>query len=73
MEFQKHELNNLIKEIRLSLGLSQIDFARKTGLASQSKVSDIEKNRVKIGLNLLDKVCKSCKIEYSINVNIEKK
>ena len=73
MEFQKHELNNLIKEIRLSLGLSQIDFAKKTGLASQSKVSDIEKNRVKIGLNLLNKVCTACKIEYSINIKLENK
>lgn len=73
MEFQKHELNNLIKEIRLSLGLSQVDFAKKTGLASQSKVSDIEKNRVKIGLNLLNKVCTACEIDYSINVIIEKK
>lgn len=73
MEFKKHELNNLIKEIRLSLGLSQTDFAKKTGLASQSKVSDIEKNRVKIGLNLLDKVCNSCDIEYSITVKLENK
>ena len=73
MEFQKHELNNLIKEIRLSLGLSQVDFAKKTGLASQSKVSDIENNRVKIGLNLLNKVCTACKIEYSINIKFEEK
>lgn len=73
MEFKKNELNNLIKEIRLSLGLSQIQFAKKTGLASQSKVSDIEKNRVKIGLNLLDKVCQSCDLEYSITVKLEDK
>lgn len=73
MDFKKNELNNLIKEIRLSLGLSQIQFAKKTGLASQSKVSDIEKNRVKIGLNLLDKVCNSCGIEYSINIKLEDK
>jgi len=73
MDFKKTELNNLIKEIRLSLGLSQIAFAKKTGLASQSKVSDIEKNRVKIGLNLLDKVCNSCEIEYSINIKLENK
>lgn len=73
MNFKQHELNNLIKEIRLSLGLSQIDFAKKTGLASQSKVSDIEKGRVKIGLNILNKVCTACKIDYSINVNIEEK
>lgn len=73
MEFRKNELNSLIKEIRLSLGLSQIQFAKKTGLASQSKVSDIEKNRVKIGLNLLDKVCNSCDLEYSITVKLEEK
>ena len=73
MEFKRNELNNLIKEIRLSLGLSQIDFAKKTGLASQSKVSDIEKGRVKIGLNLLNKVCKGCNLEYSINIKLEEK
>jgi transcriptional regulator with XRE-family HTH domain len=73
MDFKKTELNSLIKEIRLSLGLSQIDFAKKTGLASQSKVSDIENNRVKIGLNLLDKVCNNCGLEYSITIKLENK
>jgi transcriptional regulator with XRE-family HTH domain len=68
MEFKRNELNDLIKEIRLSKKMNQTNFAKYCKLGSFQKVSNIERGFLKIGLNTLDKICKHCKIEYSIKI-----
>lgn len=43
MEFQQNELNLLIKEIRLSLGLNQTEFAKLCNFQSFQNLSNLER------------------------------
>lgn len=71
MEFKKKELNSLIKEIRLSKKMTQSEFSKFCKLGSFQKVSNIETNQVKVGLNLLQKICNACKYDLVIKIKIK--
>ncbi len=71
MQFKPTELNNLIKEIRLTLGLNQTEFTKLCNFQSFQNLSNIERGIVPVSLKTIDKVCKACKLEFSVNINIE--
>lgn len=71
MQFKKNELGSLIKEIRLSKQLTQDQFAKLCDIKSFQNISNIERGIKPIGMGTLDKVCKACKLEWSININLD--
>jgi transcriptional regulator with XRE-family HTH domain len=71
MEFKRNELNDLIKEIRLSKKMTQSDFSKFCKLGSFQKVSNIETGSIKVGLNLLQKICNACKYDLIIKIKIK--
>lgn len=60
MDYQKL-INSNIKELRITLGLTQEEFAEKIGLSIQG-LSNLERNRYQPTSDTIDKICKNFKI-----------
>lgn len=71
MNFKANELNDLIKEIRIQKGLNQTEFTKLCNFQSFQNLSNLERGVVPVSLKTIGKVCKACKLEFSININIE--
>ena len=71
MNFKPTELNNLIKEIRIQKGLSQTEFTKLCNFQSFQNLSNLERGIVPVSLKTIEKVCKACKLEFTVNINIE--
>ena len=57
--------NNRIKKIRKKLKLSQKEFANKLALSDYTRISDIEREKVKPSIDVLEKIIDS----FEINAN----
>lgn len=51
-------MNERIKEIRKSLGLSQEDFAKQLGLKSRGKIANIEFGKIEVDNDFASLICK---------------
>ncbi|MEY2703531.1 MAG: Helix-turn-helix domain [Bacteroidota bacterium] len=73
----KHNFNNdIIKQIRKELGLTQQQFAVAAGFNTVQQISGLENNTRGIGINLLFKVIESLKsnnIEASLSIKVKVK
>ena len=77
-KFQKNDNLNIIREIRYELGMTQIQFARAAGFNKVQQISGLENKQRGIGLNLLDKIVKSLKLNdidasFSVIIKINNK
>lgn len=54
-------INNSIKDLRHTKGLTQEEFAEKIGISTQG-LSNIERNRYQPAADTIDKICKVFKI-----------
>lgn len=71
-------MDNPIKEIRESLGLTRSKFTEVSGLSSVQYIHNIESGKHNVGLNLLDKIVKSLnangyRAELTVSINLEGK
>lgn len=72
--FKDNFNNDIIKQIRAELGLTQQQFALAAGFNSVQQISGLENNTRGIGMNLLFKVIESLKsnnIEASISIKVK--
>ena len=62
----KEELGIIIKNRRIELGLTQIQLAKKLGLATRNNILEMEKGRRGISFDRLNKICEALDLELSI-------
>lgn len=53
-----------IKELRKTLGLSQEDFAKKLGLKSRGKIANIEFGKIEAEEDFVKLICKTYNVNY---------
>lgn len=57
-------MQDRIKELRKTLGLSQEDFAKKLGLKSRGKIANIEFGKIEADEDFIKLICKTYKVNY---------
>ena len=53
-----------IKELRKTLGMSQEDFAKKLGLKSRGKIANIEFGKIEAEEDFVKLICKTYNVNY---------
>ena len=66
--------NERIKELRLSLGLSQVEFGKKLNISKQC-VSNWENDNIQPSIDMLIKICKTFSVnsDYLLGISFTEK
>ena len=66
--------NERIKELRLSLGLSQVEFGKKLNISKQC-VSNWENDNIQPSIDMLTKICKTFSVnsDYLLGISFTEK
>ena len=57
-------MKDRIKELRVKLGLSQEDFAKKLGFKSRGKIANIEFGKIAPDDDFIKLICRTYKVNY---------
>ncbi|MEA4821752.1 MAG: helix-turn-helix transcriptional regulator [Erysipelotrichales bacterium] len=62
----KEEVGIIIKNRRIELGLTQIQLAKKLGLATHNNILEVEKGRRGLSFDSLNRICEALDLGLKI-------